>query len=265
MLQALSPARRRLVVAVVALSLAAVAAALFFLVNDNDEIPLPRSGGSAPVVLVHGYGGDSSAMASIAARLGREGLEVISVDLPDGGIGDISESARVLADAVAGTGAANVDLVGFSAGGVVARAYLEQLGGLARARYVITLGSPHHGTSIAGAAVLTDPGLCIDACAQLAPGSGLLEELNEPDETPPGPVFVTVRTSLDETVIPPDTAMLDGAINIEVQSVCPGSRSGHGDLVRDPLVLGVIVETLTGKLREAPDEASCERLTALGR
>lgn len=263
MLQVLGPQQRRLVLAVLVLSVVAIAAIWFFM--RDEEVPPPRSSGPAPVVLVHGYGGNSSAMASIAARLEREGLEVTSLDLPDGGRGDLEASAGVVAAAVDAIGAEHVDLIGFSAGGVVVRAYLEHFDGIDKARYVITLGSPHHGTTLGGAIILADPGLCVDACAQMAPGSEFLEELNEPDETPAGPVFVTVWTILDETVTPPDTAELDGAINVQVQSVCPASRAGHGDLPRDPMVLGLILETLRGDLRAAPDEASCQRLTALGR
>jgi triacylglycerol esterase/lipase EstA (alpha/beta hydrolase family) len=262
MLLSFSRRRQGLILGLLAVAIVTVVAQ--FLSRD-DEIPPPRSGGPAPVVLVHGYGGDSSSMAAIAARLDRQGLSVTSVDLPGGGTGDIRQSAATVAQAVEAAGAPYVDLVGFSAGGVVVRSYLEHYDGLDRTRFVITLGSPHHGTSIAGAAVLSNPGLCVDACEQMTPGSAFLEELNEPDETPPGPVFMSVWTRLDETVTPPETAELDGAINVEVQAVCPGSAARHGDLVRDPMVLGLIVETLAGGVQAPPDEDQCQRLSALGR
>ena len=203
-------------------------------------------------------------MGAIEARLEREGRQVVSVDLPDGGTGDITGSARVVADAVEATGSPTVDLIGFSMGGLVVRSYVNDLGGAGRARYVITLASPHHGTDVAGLAAFADPSACTGACDQMAPGSEFLNDLNDPDETPEGPAFVTVWTERDETVTPPDSAELDGALNIKIQDVCPGTRIGHGDLVGDPAVLGLIVETLDGRLRDVPDPQRCDALTALG-
>lgn len=256
----MTPRRRLLLVAVTG-GLVLVLSLVLFQMRSG---PALRSDGVVPVVLVHGYGGDSASMAPIAERLDREGREVVAVDLPNGGTGDIVDSAAALAGVVDGTGAPQVDLIGYSAGGIVARAYLEHFDGIERARYVITVGSPHHGTSIAGDAAVSDPALCTDACLQMVPGSSLLEELNQPDETPPGPTFVTVWTAFDDTVKPPETALLEGAINVKVQAVCPSAHVGHGDLVRDPMVLGVIVQVLRGRLTARPDARSCDRMIALG-
>ena len=233
-----------------------VAVVLAVLMRDEEPPAVALGGEPLPVVLVHGYGGSSESMSAIEARLQREGRQVTSVDLPNGGTGDIVTSARSVAAAVQASGSRKVDLIGFSMGGVVVRAYLEELGGSAHARYVITLASPHHGTDIAGLAALADPGLCTGACRQLAPDSAFLEELNEPDETPQGPGFVAVWTERDETVTPPESAELEGALNIKIQDVCPTSQIGHGDMARDPVVMGIIVTTVTGKLSAPPDEGS---------
>jgi hypothetical protein len=129
---------------------------------------------------------------------------------------------------------------------------------------VVLLGAPNHGTELAGAAAALDPGLCAGACAQLAPGSSLLEELNRDDETPPGPEFFSIWTALDQTVTPPATARLDGAANIEVQDVCASAGLGHGGLVADPLALGLVVEALAGTLPEEPGAGDCAALRAAG-
>ena len=126
--------------------------------------------------------------------------------------------------ALAETGAPSVDVIGYSAGGVVARLWVRDYGGAARARRVLTLGSPHHGTSQAALGRELAGG-CPTACEQLVPDSDLLRRLNAGDETPDGPLWATVRSSGDQVVTPVDSAALDGAVNILVQDVCPGSTA----------------------------------------
>jgi triacylglycerol esterase/lipase EstA (alpha/beta hydrolase family) len=147
---------------------------------------------------------------------------------------------------------------------VVVRVLLEDPARALRARRVVLLGTPNHGTELAGAAAAFDPGLCSGACAQLVPGSSLLAELNRGDETPPGPEFFSIWTELDQTVLPPATAALEGAANIPVQDVCASARLGHGGLVTDPLALGLVVEALAGTLPQEPGAGDCAALRAAG-
>jgi triacylglycerol lipase len=262
----LSPRRRALLVAVaVVVVLAAVAAATVWAGRGRRAGPALAQVAEVPVLLVPGYNGTPASLAALAARLRGAGRRVVVVGLPDRGTGDLRASARVLAAAADRTGAARVDLVGFSAGGVVVRVLLADPARALRARRVVLLGAPNHGTELAGAAAAFDPSLCAGACAQLAPGSALLAELNRGDETPPGPEFFTIWTALDQTVTPPATATLDGAANIRVQDVCASARLGHGALVADPLALGLVVGALEGTLPEEPGAGDCAALRAAGR
>jgi triacylglycerol esterase/lipase EstA (alpha/beta hydrolase family) len=226
--------------------------------------PALARAGEVPVLVVPGYNGAAASVGTLAARLRAAGRMVVVVELPDRGTRDLRASARGLARAVDRTGAARVDLVGYSAGGVAIRLLLTDPVRALRARRVVLLGTPNHGTELAGAAAALDPGLCGSIC-QLAPGSGLLAELNRGDETPPGPQFFSIWTALDQTVVPPATAVLDGAANIRVQDVCPSARLGHGDLVSSPLALGLVVEALTGTLPDPPGAGNCAALQAAGR
>ena len=122
------------------------------------------------------------------------------------------------------TNAPSVDVVGYSAGGVVARLWVRDYGGAGLARRVMTLGSPHHGTSQAALGRELAGG-CPVACEQLVPDSDLLRRLNAGDETPDGPLWATVRSTGDQVVTPVDSAALDGAVNILVQEVCPGATA----------------------------------------
>ena len=259
----MSPRRRLLVagLAVVAV-LAAVAALAAGLARPAG--PGPLAPGETPVLVVPGYNGTPASVGTLAARLRAAGRRVVVVDLPDRGTGDLRASALALGAAVDRTGAARVDLVGFSAGGLVVRLLLADPARALRARRVVLLGAPNHGTELAGAAAALDPGLCATSVCQLAPGSSLLAGLNRGDETPPGPEFFSIWTALDRTVTPPATAVLDGAANIRVQDVCAASRLGHGGLVTDPLALGLVVEALAGTLPERPGADDCAALQAAG-
>jgi triacylglycerol lipase len=257
-----SPRRRVLVVAlVVAVVLGAVAALAAGLAGPGAG---PVASGEVPVLVVPGYNGTPESVGTLAARLRSAGRRVVVVDLPDRGTGDLREAATALGRAVDRSGAARVDLVGYSAGGVVVRLWLADPARALRARRVVLLGTPNHGTDLAGgAAAALGPGLCASIC-QLAPGSALLAELNRGDETPPGPRFFSIWTALDQTVVPPATATLDGAANVRVQDVCPSARLGHGDLVTAPLALGLVVAALAGTLPDPPGPGDCAALRATG-
>ena len=257
----MSPRRRALVVAA-AVALVAVVAATFAL--GRRAGPELTATAEVPVLLVPGYNGTPASLDTLAARLRSAGREVVVVGLPDRGTGDLRASALALGAAVDRTGAARVDLVGFSAGGLVVRLLLADPARALRARRVVLLGTPNHGTELAGVAAALDPSLCATSVCQLAPGSSLLAGLNRGDETPPGPEFFSIWTALDRTVTPPATAVLDGAANIRVQDVCAASRLGHGGLVTDPLALGLVVEALAGTLPERPGADDCAALQAAG-
>ena len=264
---ALSPQRRRLVAAVAALAVGICVAVVAGVVASRDVPPPPvpqdRPG---PVLLVPGYGGSTSALQVLAERLRGAGRATVVVTLPGDGTGDLRSAADVVGDAAAAAvagGAPSVDVVGFSAGGVTVRWWVAEQGGDALARRVVTLGSPHHGTQLAGlGARLGLPG-CPAACRQLAPDSDLLQTLNSGDETPAGPRWTSVWTEQDEVVTPPDSARLDGATTVVVQDVCPGTALAHGDLPRSPLVAAVVLEALgVGPGREAYGPDDCARLSS---
>ena len=106
-----------------------------------DPVAQDRPG---PVLLVPGYGGKLSSLTVLAAALRGAGRDVTLVDLPAGGTGDLRQQAKVLdaaaTAAIARTQAPSVDVIGYSAGGVVARLWVKDFGGGDLARRVVTLG-----------------------------------------------------------------------------------------------------------------------------
>jgi pimeloyl-ACP methyl ester carboxylesterase len=212
------------------------------------------------VVVVPGYGGNVGALAPLVAELRREGREVVVFQPSDGGTGDLRVQAKRLAGvadrAMQADGASSVDVVGYSAGGVVARLYVRDDGGASVVRRVVTLGSPHHGTAVAQLATDT-VGSCPTACEQLATDSDLIRQLNAGDETPAGPSWTTLRSSSDRTVTPTDSASLQGALDVLVQDVCPGRTTSHGELPADPVVLATLKSALGTGAPSVPSGVSC--------
>jgi triacylglycerol lipase len=263
-LSSLAPARRRLVLALLGIGVVAVAAGgLALVAGRSSDAPVAAVDQSVPgpVLLVPGYGGSTDSLTVLADRLRAAGRDATVVDLPDGGTGDLAVQARTLADAAdaarSRTGAGSVDVVGYSAGGVVARIWAKDLGGAAEARRIVTLGSPHHGTQLAGLAAGLVPGQCPTACRQLAPDSFVLSALNSGDETPDGPQWVSFWTTRDQVVTPPRSASLDGARDVPVQDVCPSATVDHGNLPRDPVVGALVLAELGSGPTVTPGSGSC--------
>jgi triacylglycerol lipase len=257
----LAPARRRLVLlllgALIGVLVAGGGVLLVQRLSGDETAEQSRPG---PVLLVSGYGGETAALEPLVDELRGQGREVAVLEPEDGGTGDLREQAKRLAALAEATmdktGTESVDVVGYSAGGVVARLYVREEGGASAVRRVLTLGSPHHGAEVAATAADVAGG-CPEACEQLAIGSDLLRRLNAGDETPAGPRWVTVRTSGDRTVTPIESAMLDGATNIEVHEVCPDSTATHGTLPGDPVVLATLRSALGAKAPSVPDDVTC--------
>lgn len=219
-----------------------------------------------PVLLVPGYGGSTAALEVLAATLRRSGRVATVIAVPGDGTDDLAATAAVVAQAAEGAvaaGAPSVDLVGYSAGGVIVRYVVKELGGQRFVRRVVTLGSPHHGSKLASVGAALAPGSCPTACRQLVPGGDFLDRLNGDDETPAGPQFLSLWTDQDTTVTPPDSAELDGAVNVVLQEICAGVTITHGDLPRAPLVAGIVLTALSGAPLSEPTD--CAALTALGR
>ncbi|MCY7373644.1 MAG: hypothetical protein LH461_08095 [Spirochaetaceae bacterium] len=244
----MSPRRRLVLVAAVLLLVVAGVLAVVGLrsAGGGDVVPV-RQSLPGPVLLVPGYGGDAAALGRLAVALQAAGRQATVLQLPGDGTGALGDQAAVLGSAAAAavaSGAPSVDVVGYSAGGVVARLWVAEQDGGSLARRVVTLGSPHHGTDVAGLAQVFAPSSCPAACRDLAPDSDLLGRLNRGDESPEGPVWVSIWTTDDEVVTPPSSARLEGALDVVVQDRCPGRKVAHGQLPTDPAVQAMVLAVI---------------------
>lgn len=244
--------RRRLLLGVVAL-LVVVAAVLVGVRVVAARGPAVDAGARpaqdvlGPVLLVPGYGGSQESLEPLADRIRATGRRATVVALPGNGTGDLSAQVAALnlaADAALTAGAPSVDVVGYSAGGVVAGLWVARDDGAAKARRVVTLGSPLKGTTVAGSAIAFAPDACPVACHQLAPGSAEVRELSTAGVGAKLP-WLSIWTTADQTVTPPDSARLDGAVDVPLQQVCGGGAVSHGQLPADPAVVALVLRGLS--------------------
>jgi triacylglycerol lipase len=261
-LDSLSPSRRRFLLGVLALALVASAGAGVAVWATRDDAVRPVSQETrGPVLLVPGYGGGTAGLEVLAEALRAEGRDVTVVDLPGDNTGDLNRQAVALEeaaiDALNGTSNASVDVVGYSAGGVVARLWVREHGGGNLARRVVTIGSPHHGTDLAGLGGDLAPDSCPEACRQLQPDSELLRKLNAGDETPQGPLWVSIWTTDDQIVVPTSSSELDGALGFPLQAVCPRAVISHGELPESPIVIAAVTRGLAVAEPVLPDVSIC--------
>jgi triacylglycerol esterase/lipase EstA (alpha/beta hydrolase family) len=195
------------------------------------------------VVLVHGTFADmSDSWQALSPLLANNGYCVFALNYGSAngsgavgiyGIGDIRQSAAELSafvdNVLAATGAAKVDLVGHSQGGMMPRYYLKNLGGAAKVGALIGLSPSNHGTTLNGLFTLGSYfpgansffGACV-ACEQQEAGSAFLTELNSGGETVAGVSYTVIQSRYDEVVTPYTSAFLSGAgvTNITLQNQC---------------------------------------------
>ncbi|HEX5400711.1 MAG TPA: lipase [Pseudonocardiaceae bacterium] len=235
--------------------------------NSDPTTGTPSQAQQGPVLLVPGYGGNAGSLTGLAARLRAAGRTATVVALPGDGTGDLLAQVAALNSAVNSAlagGAPSVDVIGYSAGGLVTRLWVAQDAGQARVRRVVTLGSPLHGTQVAAAGSALVPGVCPLACQQLVPSSPLLRRVDA-QPLPAGLPWLSLWTDDDQTVIPPDSARLAGAVNVPLQQICPALRVSHSELPSAPLVTGIVLTALNGPTLAAPTPSQCSALTASGR
>ncbi|MDH6577894.1 triacylglycerol esterase/lipase EstA (alpha/beta hydrolase family) [Kitasatospora sp. MAP5-34] len=166
------------------------------------------------------------------------------------GVAAVADSARQLATFVDGvlaaTGAAQVDIVGHSQGGMMPRYYLKFDGGAAKVHTLVGLAPSNHGTTLDGLTTLAGsyPGaldvvgsLC-PACADQVAGSDTLGRLNAGGDTVPGVSYTVIATRYDEVVTPYATQFLSGpgVHNVLVQDLCLANIPDHVLMAVDPVV-----------------------------
>jgi hypothetical protein len=77
--------------------------------------------------------------------------------------------------------------------------------------------------------------------------------------------WLSLWSTDDQTVQPPGSARLLGAVNVPLQSVCPGANIQHSQLPTAPLVVGLVLRALASNRLTAPPPGDCATLQSIGR
>jgi len=200
--------------------------------NENLEagptpLAVPRT-----VVLVTGVTIKAAWFDGIAARLRRDGFRTVVYEPPALLTGELFQASRDFGAFVekvqAESGDAKVDILAECTGGLIARYYLQSLGGDAHVSRLVTFVSPQHGIAavplvarITGWASLRD----------LSPGSAFLRAVN--DAPLPATPITSIYTCNDEYIKPYTTSFIPGATNV---SICGGGFVGHFRTMYDPAI-----------------------------
>lgn len=240
--------------------------------EDDWDLPLTEEH-PRPVVLVHGtFGNRGYTWTQAAPLLRQHGYRVFRPDYGQYlnpvlfGLGDIKDSARQLAafvdEVLRRTGAEQVDMVGFSQGGMMPRYYLHALGGAPNVRHFVGIAPSNHGitpqglmnlaSQIPGARELVERGAVektVPAWPQLQHDHPFQRELAALGETTAGVRYTVIATRYDDVVTPYTSCALAGAEghdvrNIVIQDIDPDDHTAHAGMPYNPTVLKEVLKAL---------------------
>jgi triacylglycerol lipase len=193
-----------------------------------------------PILLVHGIADNHSVFHVLTRALRRRGFTDLSTF--DYGLRttDLRRAAADLAQAVEAlahrSGYDRIHVVGHSLGGLIARYYVQRLGGTDRVQTLVTLGTPHQGT------VLARAGRLVPLIRQLSPESDVIRELAAPvagcDTR-----FVAFYSDVDHMVVPSRNGRIEHPDLTADNVVVPGI--GHLSLPNSGRVAAEIAEVLS--------------------
>lgn len=185
----------------------------------------------APVLLLHGWNCNSGIWWPLrrVLRHSRAG-DVHTLDLApwrslDGHVAAVRDKIEQMTAAAPHD---RVALVGHSMGGVVGRLYVASEEGQRRVARLITIGSPHHGTTLGQRAL--DP-----SGRELGAGSARLAHI---PPAPGGVALTALYSEIDNFIAPQSSALLEGAENLSCGDL------GHLQMLLAAPVLQAIAQRL---------------------
>jgi triacylglycerol lipase len=191
----------------------------------------PRLASQQTIVLIHGYMGNSSNFLPLIGYLRAKNITAKVLSFNYRSANGIEKSARDLKEFLrlhvrGGT----IDLVCHSLGGLVARVYLQDLGGARRVNRCITLGTPHKGTYSAY-------WFTSKVGHELRPYSEILKRIERSENKAAKVRFTSIVAGSDNIVLPRVFAANQETVHV--------SNLGHIGLLFSPTVFKAIAKRLT--------------------
>ena len=188
--------------------------------------PAATAAAVEPILFVHGWNSSGTVWNTMIPRFQADGWTAAqtnnwSYNTAQSNVTTAGQVNTKVDQIRAATGAAKVDIISHSMGGLNTRYSLKNLGGAAEVDEWVSLGGPNHGTTTAN--------LCFwnTSCIEMRPNSTFLNNLNATDETPGLVNYGTWWSPCDEVINPDSSVSLIGATN--TQTAC----MGHSDLYND--------------------------------
>ncbi|RXZ38558.1 alpha/beta fold hydrolase [Oxalobacteraceae bacterium CAVE-383] len=194
-----------------------------------------------PVLLIHGYGCNSGYWYQMSKALQQARITHYALDM-EPVLSSIDSYVSLIEAAVqrvrAETGSAKVVIVAHSMGGLAARAYLRDVGGASVAK-IITLGTPHHGTTLANFGIGINCGeMNWVGRAEEGPDSRWLHLLEAAEDKQLRHLIVSIYSHHDNIVSPQRSSHLPFARNIAVDAI------GHVALAFSPDIQARVIEEI---------------------
>lgn len=248
--------------------------------GSNDPNCKPSSAHPYPVILVPGtFATMGENYATLSPLLKNNGYCVFTfnygrtsfTDATGGNItsiGPIADSAAELKTFVnqvrSWTGAAKVDIVGHSQGGMMPNYYIQFLGGASRVHTLVGIAPSNHGTTLNGLVTFAQdlgsiwPGLLpyvnnniltsggLPALVDQQVGSPFMQLMATKPDTAPGVNYTVIATRNDEVVTPYSNGFLSGpnVTNITVQDKCILDQADHVAIIFDHVALQYVLNAL---------------------
>jgi triacylglycerol lipase len=162
--------------------------------------------GRPTVILVSGFGATRRNLAVIRRRFVRDGFNVLVIAMDWSNLSDGLRGFYRMAEMLASTVIAlrkradlrgqPIYLVAHSAGGLVARYYVQRLGGFHYCQALVTLGTPHRGTWLALLGFVTHLALKARCLIQMLPISRFVRAINR-TRFPQDFLFLSVSSPQD--------------------------------------------------------------------